>query len=628
MCGIVGIFRPEGSEVTRGELEPMLDQIRYRGPDDSGLYVDGCVGLGHVRLSIQDLSSLAAQPMVSHCNRYVLAYNGEIYNVRQLQHELHEHGMALKSTGDTEALLEYIAAFGIETTFDKVEGMFAFALWDKQQQRLIMARDRHGIKPLYYRFGPKGEVHFASEMKVLAGKNPEPDLCTLNATLLGLGGTWGDPTVFRHVKHVCAGEWLVFRHGKEMRRKVFFHVNDFVNEELNRELKGLKKDEIVQRVYDDLNTSTEKRLISDAPVAALVSGGVDSSLIATMASQKYKNLSLYHANVMSESETSAARYLAKSLGLELHMVDVSDEDILDHTPIATYHYEAPVFYHNGSCVPFYMVSKLCGQDGIKVVLTGEGSDEYFLGYPIYAIRPYVLRYEKMLRFFQNLLHRIPRLGNLLWPRKENDHAEQLRHLMFRYELQERRGEAAKRLSFVRNKTEQDWGVMCLDMVIGNVRTLLQRNDRLAMAWGLESRFPFLGHDIARTAVNLPSKYKIRKVPRVSDWRHIFISDKWVVRAIADRYLSHALAHRGKFGFQSSVYRRLQVDKQFFKNGFLEEYYGLNQKAVGHLLEFATPRWLGMVFSLEIWGNVFPLGRTVDQTREQIRRHVRIYPLTS
>ena len=599
----------------------MLDPIRYRGPDDWGIHLDRSLGLGHVRLSIQDLSPLAAQPIVSHDRRHVIAYNGEIYNVRELQTRLRQEGIQLLSTGDTEALLEYLSRFGIEKTLDVIEGMFAFVLWDKQEQTVTMARDRHGIKPLYYRLGPRGEVRFASEMKVLAHPEYEPDLCTLSATLMGLGGTWGEPSVFRQVRHICPGEWVVFSGQKPMQRRHFFHIHDFVDEQLSAELGRLGKMEVVERVHEELRLSTEGCLISDAPVAAFASGGIDSSLIVALARAGYPNLKLYHANVVTESETHAAESLAKTLGLELCTATVTDADVLANMPVATYHYEAPLAYHFGSCVPFYMVSRLAGQDGIKVVLTGEGSDEYFLGYPMCAVRPILLKYQRMMRVFQNLVHTWPSLGKLLWPRHEDSPAEQLRRLVFRYELEERRTEADNRLHFIRNATERDLRVLAVDMVIGNVTTLLQRNDRLAMAWGLESRFPFLGSNVARVAVNLPTRYKVRKVMRAFDWRHAFICDKWVVRAVAERYLPPSLTRRKKFGFQSSVDRRLTIQREFFQGGFLEAYFGLNQKAFGHMLDGASGDWLGNVFSLEIWGLVFTMRRPFEAIQEQIARHV-------
>lgn len=622
MSGIIGIFRPAGSQVAKDEVQSMLEQILHRGPDGSELYTSEGIGLGHARLSIQDLSSPVVQPIVSQNKRYVLTYDGDVYNARQLQDELKERGVVLKSIGDTEAILEYLTSFGVEATLAKIEGMFAFALWDQQEQNLTLVRDRYGGRPLFYSIGPKGEVRFASEMKALISAHPEPDLCTLNATLLGLGATWGEPTVFRGVRNVCAGERLVFGQNPETERHVFFHINDFVDQYLYDEIRRLPGNEVIDSVANALQESVETRLVSDAPVGALVSGGVDSSLIAAIASRRYPDLKLYHANVTRDSEMPLPEHLARALRLELRSVDITDEDILDNTPITTYHYEIPIIYHS-SCVPFYMVSELANKDGIKVALTGEGSDEGFMGYPTYAIEPYLRTYHRIIGFFQNLLHCLPSLGNLLWPKKEADPASHLRRLMFRYELEARRGDAAKVLDFVRNQTQLSWHIRCVDNIIGNMRTLLHRNDHLGMAWGVESRFPFLGHRLLKMAINLHGRYKYHRTLRFSDWRHPFISDKWIIRKIAEQYLPSDLAHRTKYGFRSSVYQRLKINKRYFQNGFMVEYYGLNKRAIDYLFDTATPAWLANILLLEVWGQIFPLGWTVDVAREHLRRHVRI-----
>jgi len=622
VCGIVGVFTPNEKNLFKQDVLRMMNMIRYRGPDDSGIYTDNHITIGHVRLSIQDLSKLAAQPMLSHNKNLILAYNGEIYNVKELQNELLTKGIILKSTGDTEALLEYIVNFGIEKTLDKIEGMFAFVLWDKSKKVLIAARDRHGIKPLYYRQRSNGRIDFASELKVLAYPEYEPDLCTLNANLMGVGATWGDPTVFKHVKHVCAGEWLLFNIKGEIQRNKFFKIEDFINNSLFENNSKLSKSKIIDYAHDELKYSTESQLLSDAPVATFVSGGVDSSLIASIAKTKYPNLKLYHCNVNSESETKAAIQLANELKLELIVVSASDREILNNTAITTYHYEAPLHYHNGSCVPFYLLSKKAGQDGIKVILTGEGSDEYFLGYPNIAIRPYIQQIKKISTRLQKLFHTIPRMNEFLWQKIELLPSEQLRSLMFRYELQDRIDEASKRLNY-NNSTEKDLRLLCIDMVIGNVSTLLQRNDRLGMAGGLESRFPFLGENVAEMAINLPSKYKIRKTLKFNDVRHAFHSDKWIVRELANIYLPFSLAYRRKFGFQSSVYRRLSVSPEFYKHGFIQEYYGMNDKAICQLLNTAPLRWRENIFSLEVWGQVFSMNKPFDQIQDYIDKYTAI-----
>ena len=623
MCGIAGIFRRNCESVQAEEIQRMLNTILFRGPDGKGIMILENCGLGHVRLSIQDLTDHGAQPMVSHDERYVLTYNGEVYNVNELRTELSEQGVVFTSVSDTEVLLECLSRYGVEETLARIEGMFAFGLWDKLGKTLVLVRDRHGIKPLYYTIGSGGQICFASEMKVLIGSNPEPDCNTLNAMLIGLGCTGGEHTVFKNIRSVEAGQFIVFRENGTFEKKAFASINDFADASMHEELKMMSSEEIVERVFHDLERSIEMRLISDAPVGAFVSGGIDSSIITTLAARKYPNLKLYHANVLRESEKDAAEDLALHLGLELKCIDISDQDVLELSPMATYHYEHSIMYHRGSCVPFYLVSKIAAKDGMKVILTGEGSDEYFLGYPWCAVKHYVEGYRKLIGHVQNLIHIIPALGKLLWPRQKDNLIEHLRNLVFRYEPKKCYVEIYEKLKFHSNRVERDLCALALEMVASNVRTLLQRNDRLAMAWGLESRFPFLGHSLDRTAINMPSRFKIRKTLKFHDWRHPFICDKWVIRKMAEKYLPRSLSYRSKFGFASLVYYRMQVRKKFFQNGFFANYYGLSERAIEQLVLTSSPNWLAQLVCMEIWGQIFPMGWSVDQSREHLSRYISI-----
>jgi asparagine synthase (glutamine-hydrolysing) len=185
-----------------------LAPIRHRGPDDDGVWTGPGVGLGHVRLSIQDLSGAAAQPMVSFDGRYVLAFNGEIYNFQQLRTELRERGVKIRSTGDTEVLLAYIAVYGCTETFPRLEGDWAVAVWDTRDELLTLGRDVHGVKPLYFARTSDGGLRFGSELKALieTGAVPtEPNVGPINAALLGYSGTWGDRTLYRGVRAVRPG---------------------------------------------------------------------------------------------------------------------------------------------------------------------------------------------------------------------------------------------------------------------------------------------------------------------------------------------------------------------------------------------------------------------------------------
>ena len=619
MCGVAGIYRPDGAPLDRADGERMIATLTHRGPDDSGVWVDRGIVLAHQRLAILDLSPRAAQPMRSADGRYVLSYNGEIFNFQTLRSRLEARGVTVRSSGDTEVLLEHIAAFGVEATLPELEGDWAFALWDARDRVLVLARDRHGVKPLYYTVGSGNQVRFASEVKALLDGGVEPDLATVNATLLGLSGTWGEHTMIRGINAVRPGEWLRFDGSTTPQRRTFFRITDWVDPALSAELDRASEHEVLERLAGDFETSMDLRMISDAPLACLVSGGVDSNLVAAAARKRNPDLALYHADVVNDSERPAAEALARELGLELRVTRVSDDDFLAAVAAVTWANDTPLIYHLNS-VPFYLVSELAHRDGIKVLLTGEGSDEYFIGYPQYALAPVLDVVEAGKRRLQDTLHAaVPRAARLLWPKRSDDFAEQLRALVFRFEEEIVRRDSEAAVAHLPRRRDRRYQAMALTLVQEHLVSLLHRNDRLGMAWSLESRFPFLGHDLARTALNLPGRYKLRRTRTIHDRRHPFIVDKWAVRALAERYVPSDLARREKQGFPVSIAQRLRIDPRFYQGGFVQDLYGLDQVALERLHASASRTWATRLLLLEVWGRLFVLGRSVSQVQEELAR---------
>jgi asparagine synthase (glutamine-hydrolysing) len=601
----------------------MVNSIRHRGPDGSGMLHFEGVALGHVRLSILDLSDMAAQPMRSIDKRYSIVFNGEIYNFRELRKSLDAKGIHFESTGDTRVLLEHMIAFGVDETLRLLEGMWAFAFWDEQEQTLVLSRDRHGIKPLYIADGEGGEILFGSEIRAVLGDNPRPCPAGVCAALLGLGGTFGQATLFDSVQSVEPGERLIFREGRLVSRERVLRVEDSIDPGEYESLRRSSVDAVMERVSSDFDTSMDYRLVSDAPVACMVSGGVDSSLIAGMAAGRYPNLQLYHADVKSNSERERAEEVARQLGRELHVTDVSPSDFLTHVADVTHFNENPLIYHLNS-VPFYLVSRMAAKDGIKVVLTGEGSDEYFLGYPNMVLLPILNSIDNTKRLLQGLLHRVfPRGGRMLWPDLKNSYAEQLRQLVFRAQPSIVGENSARAYDFIEGAGPRSALERTLSLVNDHLGTLLHRNDRLGMAWGLESRFPFLGNALTRTALNLPSAYKVRKTLRFHDWRHPGIVDKWAVRKLAESYVSMDLAHRPKKGFPVSVDKQLGIRPSFFAGGFVEEWFGLDKRSTETLLRSSSSLWSTRLMLLDVWGRQFFQAQSRDEVREQLAEHVDI-----
>ncbi len=622
MCGIVGRCAHADATVSAEEIRRALEPIRHRGPDGEGVWTGPGIGLGHLRLSILDLSNLAAQPMVSHDGRYVLSFNGEIYNFHQLRDELHAHGVQVTSTGDTEVLLAQIALFGCAAALPKLEGDWVVAVWDTRDEVLTLARDVHGVKPLYYCRTADGGLRFSSEIKAL--EPAEPNLGAVNAALLGYSVTWGDRTLYRGVHAVRPGEQVTFDRGRGVvERRLFARVLDWVDDGLYRELRAAPAAEVVRRVEEAITAGVRSRLVSDAPLACLASGGVDSSLIATIASGLRPDLPLYHADVANDSERPAAEALARSLGLTLHTIRVTDADIVSSIADVTWYNDGPLIYHLNA-LPFYAVCQLASGDGIKVLLTGEGSDEYLIGYPeevLRSVTDFVDRVKRVPRSWLSALS--PKAAKLFWPRPDDTFAHRLLELSSAFETGRITGDSAATLGERLRRRDRQSRLASLNLAQSHLVSLLHRNDRLGMAWGMEARFPFLAPEFAQLAVNLPDRYKLRRTLRPHDRRHPFIVDKWAVREVAARRLPSVLSARPKRGFPVSISRRLAVSPKFFVDGFVADMYALDDAAVATMVSGGPSEWLTRLILLEVWGQIFFRGLSTDAARGNLSAHVEL-----
>jgi asparagine synthase (glutamine-hydrolysing) len=600
----------------------MLDRIAHRGPDGRGVWTEAGIALGHLRLSIIDLTDAAAQPMLSADRRWVVSYNGEIFNFRDLARPLRG---PRRSTGDTEVLVESIAQLGLQATLARLEGDFAFAAWDRQERALHLVRDHHGVKPLYYANGPEGSVRFGSEIKAIADARAEPDPVAAQAALLGYSCTWGTRTMFKGVQSVMPGEQLELRTSSTPTSHRYFEVTEWVSGARHRELARLPEREVVQQVDAAFRTSMGGRMISDAPLATLVSGGVDSSLVAAVAAEASPDMTGYHADVRSDSEREPATQLAQALGIDLRITEVTDQDFLDAVPAVTWANEIPLIYHLNS-VPFFLVSELARKDGIKVLLTGEGSDEYFLGYPQLALEPALERVSSARAAVSGALHHtVPRLSRLLWPREADRFSTLLGELVtgFESELVDAVSDAA--LDGIEGRRERRSLRLTLGLVQEHLVSLLHRNDRLGMAWSLEARFPFLGHDLARLALNLPATYKLRGSPRLHDRRHPFTIDKWSIRQVAAGVVPLELAERAKQGFPVSVDRRICATAEAFAGGWTADAFSLQDRSIRKLVEDGPSVWLTRLLLLDVWARLFVMGWSIEECQDHLRATTSLRP---
>jgi asparagine synthase (glutamine-hydrolysing) len=388
MCGIFGILLHDGETVPdERRLTETARLLSHRGPDSSGIFSGAGMGLAHTRLSLLDLNS-GRSAFRDRDGRYCLVYNWEIYNFKELREELELSGTGFRTTSDTEVLLEWLINRGAEATLPRLEGMFAFALYDRVERSLLLARDRFGIKPLFVYDGDDAFV-FSSEVLRMKPVKLEPDDFSISSFLFanpasGFGGPSKGHSFFKGVKFLPPGAMVRVQPGMQAQYGKFSSIVDFLNEDISDRLQRLRPLQLVNETEELLFDSVRQQMVADAPVGALCSGGVDSSVIMAMAARCHNNLAVFHANVMGRlSEYSAAAALARHLKLDLKAVEVNDEDFIDMLPEVVSHFGHP-FCHMPHSVPFLQVSKLVRETGVKAVLSGEGSDECYLGYSFLA----------------------------------------------------------------------------------------------------------------------------------------------------------------------------------------------------------------------------------------------------
>lgn len=623
MCGIFGVALRNPDEVPDAKrIEASLAALAHRGPDGSGSHVEPGIGLVHTRLSLLDLSERGSQPFHDPTGRYCLVYNGEVYNFRELRQELEAEGVSFLSGTDTEVVLHSLIRWGAEAALGRLSGMFALGFYDRARRQLLLARDRFGIKPLsVYEDGRT--FLFASEIKAMKPwVELEGDPFPISAYLLGFGGPTQNHCFYRGVRIVPPGGIVRLELGGTARFSSFATLPDFIDVAEEDELRALGAEQVVDRLDELLHDAVRRMLFADAPVGALCSGGVDSSLIMALAARQHSNLAIFHADVVGPtSEFEAARALASHLKLELRRVAVHDQDFIDRIPEVTYHYDHPFAYHPNS-VPFHAVAKLVRQAQVKAVLSGEGADECFLGYQPIAQEPILRFVDRQAGRLRRVAERIPGLRKILGESLRED-VLPVTGLLSRFERENERA-AFEKEYLARRGRGMDWNVRTLLWLGYHLRTTLHRNDCLGMAAGIEARFPILDERITKLAVNLPHAYKIRFSPATWERAHPFFRDKWVLRKVADRYLPKELSRRKKLGFHVTAFDRMEIRRECFgSDGFVARFFQLDGPGLDALVAGASQRLRVRLLLLEVWGRVCLGSEDVALTSEHLRRHVSV-----
>jgi asparagine synthase (glutamine-hydrolysing) len=576
MCGITGFIGWKQNSSTLLEvISSMSNQIRHRGPDSSGAWVDESdgVALAHNRLSILDLSEAGNQPMKSDCGRFILIFNGEIYNHLSIRGELKSHHW--RSRTDTETLLTAISHWGLENALKKCVGMFAFALWDRSKKKLLLARDRAGEKPLYYSIqGDK--VLFSSELKALR-KHPkfdnEIDKNSV-ADFICLSYIPGPGSIYRNAKKLSPGTFIEFQlgnndltitsHGEQRYWTPKSNLSSCPHS-YSLENSLLKLDEI-------LSSSVKLQMLADVPIGSFLSGGIDSSIVTCLMQQHSdKPINTYSIGFHDQdfNEASYAKSISDYLGCNHHELYVTSQDARDAIPLMAQIYDEP--FADQSQIPTFLLSKLAASD-IKVALSGDGADELFAGYNrhIYGKKLWerIDRLHPALRNFLSRVLDIP--SSSTWnfltriqPKKNaiknlGTHAKKLSslvaansqdeffmkivsttdaHLLLKNNYERRTSDLFKINDpslFTEEMLRIDFNSYLCDDVLVKV-------DRSTMFNSIESRAPFLDHRLIEFANNLPISLKIHDG-----------QGKWILRMYLETLLPKKLFDRPKMGFGAPI----------------------------------------------------------------------------
>lgn len=578
MCGICGFVSLSGKEsIDKNCLFAMNNVMQYRGPDDEGTYFDFPigeqfrVGLGHRRLSIIDLSVYGHQPMSNEDDSVWIIYNGEIYNFIELKDFLIKNGHKFKSHTDTEVIIHLYEEKGKECV-NYLRGMFAFAIWDKKKKILFAARDRLGIKPFYY-YTDNDKLIFASEVKSIlkSGQVQSQVNKEVIDAYLTFGYVPAPQTMFSDIVKLQPGYMLTYEKGKLVVEQ-YWDINDI---EQSKD-KGEKY--YIEQFRGLLNDCVKMRLISDVPLGVFLSGGIDSSTVVGIMSllskgNPVKTFCVGYQDKQS-SELEYARIVANKFHTEHHEFCLEPTDFYDFIPKLVWHFDEPVV--EAAAIPLYFISKLA-REHVTVLLSGEGADELFGGYPIYKYMQSIEKYRMIPALIRNSITN-PILGKLINSKKKRmkylewtNLSLEERYLGVSTELTQsftRRLYADEfRNSFFSERKISDYlasyyqkvekkdfltKMLYVDTKVWLPDDLLIKADKMSMAASVELRVPFLDYKMVEFAMSVPAKYKIR------NW-----TSKYLLKKAVSDLLPHEIVYRKKKGFPVPI-------NAWFKGNFGEK----------------------------------------------------------
>jgi asparagine synthase (glutamine-hydrolysing) len=558
MCGVAGFILPGQPRDAGQRLKAMTDRIRHRGPDGEGFFIqssaDGrhTIGLGHRRLAIIDLAT-GDQPITHQSGGVTLVFNGEIYNFLELRRELEGKGHRFRTSSDTEVLLEAYVEWGPRCV-ERFRGMFVFALWDDKHQRLMLARDHFGKKPLFIQ-ETAGRVVFGSEIKaILAFGDAAPSLDRASLADYFVYRYVPAPyTLFAGIRKLMPGSYAVWQQGR-LTETAFYRppYGDAPEPE--------HIDDPVAAFSEKLDEAVRIRMVSDVPFGAFLSGGLDSSAIVALMSRHSTQPINTFAVGFGEARYSELPY-AKMIADQFHTnhteLTIAADDLMQHLPTLIDHQDAPVA--EASNIPIYLISREAAKS-VKMVLTGEGSDELLGGYPKHSAERYAAIYQRLVPEWAHdrvvgpminaLPYRFRRIKILAASIALRDPAERMARWMGALTYAERDqllsgvherrpiGPEPFRVDGRRSALER---VLYFDQTSWLPDNLLERGDRITMAASIEARMPFMDIDLARLMARLPDKWRIRG-----------LTQKFILRRAMRSVLPQEILNRPKVGFRVPI----------------------------------------------------------------------------
>ena len=514
MCGIVGeyIFN---KNYNNHNIELLLDQIKTRGPDYSGSFIDRCISLGHSRLSIIDLSASSNQPFEDKDAQLTMVYNGCIYNYKELRQDLVKKGYFFKTSGDTEVVLKSYQEWGYDC-LKKFEGDFALAIWDSRSRKLFLARDRFGVKPLYFSNNKKF-FRFGSNLQSIIAKkdiNLELDNQSLHMHFSLHSVVPAPKTIFKNIKKVPPGHYLVVSSDQKISTKAYWKLDSSSQSELITD-----ENEAKEEIKSLLINAVEKRILaSDIDVGVLLSGGLDSSLIVALANEHFPNLKTYSIGFEDDADEKGSEFfysdqIAEKFQTKHEKIIIDNRSVLSRLPEAFKAMSEPMVAQDA--IAFYMLSELVSKE-VKVVLSGQGADEGFAGYFWYKninlesndhrnfCKHYVDRSHEEVKEFLNI-------------KFDNDHTSVM---------------IENKLKSSNSKTLLG-SVLNFDITTLVVDDPVKRVDNMTMAWGLEARVPFLDHRLIEASTRIDPNIHLKR------------NGKNILKAISDDILPKDVIDRKK-----------------------------------------------------------------------------------